>query len=415
VRRHRFLEAVALSCLCSAVAVAAETHPWPQFHGPRRDNMSTETGLLEQWPEGGPKLLWTFQGLGHGFSTLAIAHGLIYTTGNIGADTVISALTLDGKLAWRATNGPAYRRQHRGARGTPTIDGERLYHENADGDLVCLEAKTGKKVWGLNILKKFGGRNITWGLAESVLIDGRKLICTPGGPEITMVALDKASGETIWACKGGKHKPGYASPIVFDYRGLRQVTTMLAKSIIGVNAETGELLWQVGHTTPFDENIFTPRYHDGHLYFATGHRVGSRLLKLNVQGDKCAVDLVWKTERLDSHHGDVLLIDGCLYGYAHGKYKWCWECLDWKTGKLMHSVRTPTKGSITFADGLIYARNEKGLVELIRPTPERREVISSFHIPKGGRGPTWAHPVVCGGRLYLRHSDFLYAYDIKGK
>ncbi len=171
-------------------AAAAETHPWPQFHGPRRDNMSTETGLLDQWPEGGPKLLWTFQGLGHGFSTLAIAHGLIYTTGNIDADTVITALTLDGKLAWRATNGPAYRRQHRGARGTPTIDGDRLYHENADGDIACLEAKTGKRIWGLSILKKFGGSSIQWVLAESVLIDGRKFICYPGGTEFTMVALD---------------------------------------------------------------------------------------------------------------------------------------------------------------------------------------------------------------------------------
>ena len=403
----------ALSYAVGAKPLSAQACQWPQFHGPRRDNKSTETGLLTQWPEGGPTLLWTYKGLGHGFSSLAIANGLLYTTGNIGTDTVITALDLGGKLKWQVKNGPAYKRSHHGTRSTPTIDGDRLYHENADGDLVCLDARTGEKVWGLNILQKFGGRNISWGLAESVLIDGKKLIATPGGPEIGLAALDKANGETIWTCKGAEHKPGYASPVLVEYGGLRQVVTMLAKSIIGVNADTGKLLWQVAHSTPYDEHIFTPLFHDGHIYFATGHRRGSRLLKLNVQGDECSVDLVWSTDKLDNHHGGVILHRGYLYGFCHGNYKWRWECLDFKTGKLTYSERTPTKGSITYAEGLLYAMNEKGLVELIKPVPDARKVVSSFQIPKGGRGPTWAHPVICGGRLHIRHSDFLYVYDIK--
>jgi len=400
--------------LCVALTVAsAVAAEWPQFHGPRRDNKSTETGLLARWPDGGPKLLWTYKGLGHGFSTVAIADGLLYTTGNIGPDTVITALDLDGKLRWQAKNGPAYRRAHRGTRSTPTLDGDRLYHENADGDLVCLDARTGKKVWGLNILAKFGGRNITWGLAESVLIDGNKLIATPGGEAVTMVALDKTNGQTIWECKGGKHKPGYASATLVEYKGLRMVVTMLAKSVIGVHAATGKLLWQVGHTTPYDENIITPLFHDGYIYFASGHRRGSRLLKLDVHGDTCTAEVAWSTDKLDNHHGSVILHQGHLYGFCHGKYDWRWEVLEFATGKLTLSEKMPKKGNVTYAEGLLYAMNEKGLVELIRPVPDARRVISSFQLPKGGRGPTWAHPVICGGRLYIRHSDFLYVYDIK--
>jgi len=413
--RHPWLPLAALAALALRASLGGDMREWPQFHGPRRDNKSTETGLLKRWPPGGPTRLWTYQGLGHGFSTVAIAGGLVYTTGNLGSETVITALDLDGTLQWKAANGPAYKRAHRGTRSTPTLDGDRLYHENADGDLVCLDAATGKKIWELNILKKFGGRNISWGLAESVLIDGKKLICTPGGPEIGIVALDKTSGETLWTCKGIGQKPGYASPMLVDYKGLRQVVRFMAKSVVGVHADTGKLLWQVGHTTPYDESILTPLFHDGHIYFATGHRRGSRLLKLKVDGQTCSAELVWSTDRLDNHHGGVILHQGYLYGFCHGNYKSGWECLEFRTGKLMHAERTPSKGSTTYADGLLYTMNERGLVELVRPVPDRREVVSSFHLPKGGRGPTWAHLVVCGGRLYARHSEFLYCYDIKAK
>jgi outer membrane protein assembly factor BamB len=393
----------------------ARAADWPQFHGPRRDNLSTETGLLKQWPEGGPKLLWTAKGIGHGFSAVAVADGLIYATGNTGPDTLITALDLDGKVKWTAKNGPAYKREHPGTRSTPTIDGARLYHENADGDVVCLDAKTGKPLWSLNILQRFRGRNITWGLAESLLVDGNNLICTPGGEEIGIVALHKLTGETVWSAKGIGEKPGYASTILVEHKGLRQIVALMAKALVGVNADTGELLWRFGHETPYDESLFTPLFHDGHIYFATAHARGSRLLKLNVEGRKSSVELAWSTEKLDSHHGGVILLDGCLYGFCHGNYKPRWDCLELKTGKLMHSLSTPTAGCVTYADGLIYGMDERGTVILIKPTPAERVVVSQFAIPKGGPGPVWAHPVVCGGRLYLRHSDSLFAYDIQAK
>lgn len=399
----------------SAATVAGLGADWPQFHGPRRDNRSTETGLLREWPAGGPKLLWTATGIGHGFSAPAIADGLIYITGNVGPDTLITALDLDGKAKWTARNGPAYTRQHPGTRSTSTIDGGRLYHENAEGDVACLDARTGKPIWSLNILRKFQGRNIEWGLAESLLVDGDRVVCTPGGEEVSMVALNKLTGETVWTCKGLGQRPGYASPVLVEHQGLRQIVTMMAKAIVGVNADTGEPLWSVEHVTPFDESIFTPLHADGLVYFATAHGRGSRLLKLNVQGKRCSVEVVWRTEMLDSHHGGVVLLDGYLYGFCHGNYKPRWDCLEFKSGKVMCSERTPTAGCVTYADGMIYALDERGTVMLVKPVPDRRVVVSQFTLPKGGRGPTWAHPVVCGGRLYLRHSDCLFAYDIRAK
>jgi len=427
VLHRRLLQGWLAALGLALAALEAAAADWPQLHGPKRDNKSAETGLLQEWPAEGPKLLWTASGIGHGFATVAIADGLIYTSGNVGDDTVITALDLDGKAKWTAKNGPAWKREHPGARCTPTLDGGRLYHENADGDLACLDARaprapragersgdgSGKPIWSLNILQKFQGRNIRWGLAESPLVDGGRLICTPGGEEVGIVALNKLTGETVWTCKGIGEKPGYASPVLIEHQGLRLVVTLMAKALVGVNADTGELLWRFDHETPYDESIFTPLFHDGCIYFATAHARGSRLLRLKAEGGKCSVELVWSTEKLDSHHGGVILLDGFLYGFCHGNYRPRWDCLEWATGKLMHSVPTGAEGSVTFADGRLYGLDERGALCLIRPTAAERVVVSQFRIPKGGRGPVWAHPVVCGGRLYIRHGDFLYAYDIR--
>jgi outer membrane protein assembly factor BamB len=385
---------------------------WPQFRGPQRDNISRETGLIKQWPSSGPKLLWTAEDIGEGFSTVAVANGLIYTTGNIGKDTVITALTLDGGEKWTAKNGPAYKRDKPGTRGTPTVDDGRVYHENADGDIVCLEASTGKKIWSLNILERFDGRNITWALAESLLIDGDNVICTPGGERIGMAALNKRTGQTMWTCEGINDKPGYSSPIAFEYKGLRQIVVLMAQSVVGVNADTGRLLWRVQHVTPFDENINTPIYHDG-CVFVCSRTTGSRLIRLNVDGERVSVKELWKSELLESQHGGVILLDGYLYGASRSSSLGPWVCLDFKTSKRMYAEPGIGTGSLTYADGMIYALNQSRTVALVRPTRHAFEVISQFSIPKGGRGPTWAHPVVCDGRLYVRHGNFLYCYDIK--
>jgi len=410
-RRVLAIVAWAAGLLGTASAAAWE---WPQFHGPRRDNKSEETGLLEQWPEGGPKLLWTAKGIGHGFSTVAIADGRVYTTGNIAKQTVITALGLDGKKLWAVANGPAWRREVPGARGTPTIDGGRLYHENADGDVVCLDAKTGKEVWGLNILKKFRGRNIRWALAESLLVDGDRVICTPGGEAAGLVALDKASGETVWVCTGTHDKPGYCSPIIVDCQGLRQIVTLMAKSVVGVHAATGKLLWRVPHETRYDENISTPVFHNGCIAVSTQY-TGARLLRLRVDGQRATAEEVWAAKAPDNQHGGLLLVDGCLYGSCRQEARGPWVCLDFATGERLWKARGIGRASATCADGRLYLLNHGRTVALVEPSAKAFRLVSQFHIPSGGRGPSWAHPVVCGGCLYIRHGDFLYCYDVKEK
>ena len=300
----------------AAIAGAAEALSWPQFHGPKRDNISTETGLLKTWPEGGPSLLWTAQGLGHGFSSMAVAGGIIYTAGNVEKDTVITALDTSGKTLWQGKNGPAWTKDYPGTRATPTLDGDRLYHQSPLGQIVCLQARTGKPLWQLNVLEKFGSEPPRWALAESLLIDGDRLISCPGGPQTCMVALDKKTGAVVWKAPSTGELAGYASPILAEYQGLRMIITLTAKALIGVNAETGELLWHVEHESYADENITMPIYHEGHVFVST-LKAGSVQWKINVRNGKASLEELWRTEELDNHHGGVLLLDD-LFDEIHG-------------------------------------------------------------------------------------------------
>ncbi len=393
-------------------AAAAHSADWPQFHGPARDNCSRETGLLKRWPPEGPRLLWTARGIGHGFATVSVVGGRIYTCGNLDGKTVVTAMDTSGRIVWQTENGPSWTKSVPGTRGTPTIDGDRLYHESPLGELVCLEAETGTKLWGLNILDRFQSQNINWGLAESVLIDGERVVCCPGGPRTAVVALDKTTGKTAWESPSAGDLAGYASPSLGQYRGLRMIFTLTSRALIGVNADNGDLLFRFEHTTPFDENILMPLYHDGHVFIST-RTTGSVLLKLDVDRRNASVEPVWRTEQLDNQHGGVVLVDGYLYGACHVRNHARWVCLDWETGREMYAERGIKKGSLTYADGTLYMMNERGTVALVPATPNGYEPAGQFEIPEGGDGPTWAHPVVCDGRLYIRHGDFLYAYDIQ--
>jgi len=401
-----------LSLLAAASVQAAEAPFWPQFHGPNRDNISTETGLLKSWPDGGPTLLWTARGIGQGFSSVSLAHGLIYTAGKIGDKTVVITLDLDGEIRWQYENGRAWSGPSPGSRATPTIDGDRLYHKGPHGDLVCLDARTGTKIWGLNILDRFGSKNITWAISESLLIDGDRVICSPGGPQAAVVALDKITGEVEWKSPSTGELAGYASPSLFEYGGQRILSTMTAKASIGLNADTGKLLWHVRHITPWDENIFTPILHDGCVFYSTGHKVGSRKLELHSRDGKVTTETLWESNELDNHHGGVILLDGYLYGSGH---RCGWICLDWKTGETMYNEPGVGKGSLTYADGMFYTLGERYQMGLVKAAPEHHELISEFRLPDGGQGPAGAHPGGCAGRLYIRHDDYLYAYDVTAK
>lgn len=383
---------------------------WPRFHGPDGRNCSPDTGLLKTWPKEGPKLLWTAKGLGHGYATVTLAEGLIFTCGNINEQTVITALDLEGKIQWQQPNGAGWTGEHPGTRGTPTYDEGRLYHESPLGELVCMEAATGKRIWGRNILQDFEAENITWALAESVLVDGDRVICCPGGKRGAVAALDKYTGKVVWASPGVGCPASYASPMLAEHQGLRMILTMNQKGLLAVDADTGQLLFDYPHKTAWDVNAFSPLYHEGHIFFSTGYRAGAVMLKVVAQGKKVRVEKVWESKDLDNHHGGVVLVDGYLYGSAHNGP---WVCLDWKTGKTQWKERGVGKGSLTWADGMLYCLSEQRRVGLVRATPQRLELVSEFTLPSGGEGPSWAHPVVCGGRFYLRHSDTLYAYEVR--
>jgi len=404
---------LSIGLVVSGTAVGAGGQAsWPQFHGPRRDNISTETGLLKSWPDGGPRLLWTAKGLGHGFSAVSIASGMIYTAGNIEKDTIITALNMDGEILWQTKNGPAWLKDYPGTRSTPTIDADRLYHESPLGSVICLNARTGKRIWQLNVIEKFASKNSMWALAESLLIDGDHVICCPGGPQTCMVALNKYTGQVVWKAPSTNELAGYSSPILFEQDGLRIIVTFTAKALVGVNADAGELLWHIKHESYADENIPMPIYHAGELFVST-LKAGSIKWKVNVKDGKASLQEIWRTTEMDNHHGGVVLVDGNLYGTSTFRNSNLWVCLDWKTGQNKHMDKGVGKGSVTYADGMLYTFSIDGVMGLVRPTPDGQQLVSSFNIPDGGKGKSWAHPVVCGGRLYLRHGDFLYAYAVR--
>ncbi len=386
---------------------------WPQFRGPNRDGVSMETDLLARWPDEGPSRLWTAGGLGHGFPTASIAGGRIYTAGDADGQTLITALNRQGETLWQAPNGPGWvgsRPGHPGARGVPTIEGDQLFHLSPFGHLIALDAASGQPQWQKNILEAFDSENIQWAMAASVLVDDSRVIVVPGGPNTTVVALDRHDGHLVWKSPPTGDLAGYGSPVIVEHDGLRMVVTMTSKAVIGVRAADGKLLWRFEHETPWDENIFTPLHHQGQIFISTQF-TGSVMLGLQVAGDTCTVEEIWRTKDLDNHHGGVVRLGDYLYGSGRGNRE-RWACLDWHTGETQYLERGVGKGSVVAAEGMLYTLSERGQMGLVPATPEGHEVVSQFRLPSRGKGPVFAHPVVSGGRLYLRHGEYLYCYDI---
>ena len=408
------------SFLLAATLTASATADWPQFHGPNRDNRSTDKGLLKTWPEEGPSRIWEATGIGEGYSTVAIVGDRIYTTGAIDDDCVITALDMDGKTVWTRKNGKAWDKSYPGTRSTPTItDDGLLYHESGIGNLVCLKVDSGEMIWSTNILEEFDGRNIMWGLAESPLVVGDRVICTPGGEDVSMASLDRKTGKVVWKCTGAGDRPGYASPILIEHDGLKQIVTAMSESIVGVRASDGTLLWQYPHKVYADENITTPLFHDGLVIVSGCVRKGTTSLELQVSGDHCAVEMHWHNKTLDNKQGGIVLFDGRLYGYAESQNrKGPWMCIDFKTGETIFQsapVRSSYKyknGCLTYADGMFYLYADNGNMALVKPTDTGFELTGKLKIEDPGERPTWAHPVVFGGRLYVRYGDKLAAYDV---
>jgi hypothetical protein len=412
----------ALAILLVLTATCTFAGDWHQFHGPNRDNKSPDTGLLKEWPEGGPVRIWEASGIGEGYSTVAIVGDRIYTTGEIDGDCVITSLDMDGSTVWTRTNGKAWDGSYPGTRSTATVVDGLLYHLSGVGNLICLKAGTGEAVWSVNIFKRFDGRNITWGLAESPLVVGDKVICTPGGEEISMAALDRITGETVWTCNGAGDRPGYASPILVDCDGLQQIVTVMSESVVGVRASDGKLLWQYPHKVYADENITTPLFHDGYVIVSGCVRKGTTSLELQVSGDECSVEMHWHNRTLDNKQGGIVLHNGRLYGYAEMQARQGpWVCVDFESGKTIFQA-TPLEssykyknGCLTYADGMFYLYADNGNMVLAKPTDNGFEATGRLTIEDPGERPSWAHPVVFGGRLYVRYGDKLGVYDVAAR
>jgi outer membrane protein assembly factor BamB len=388
------------------------TAPWPQFRGPNHDNLSKETGLLKSWPEGGPRLVWATPGLGEGYSSVSVADGKVLTMGNQGSREAILALdAATGKPLWAVPSGPAFvESMGNGPRSVPTIDNGLAYALGASGDLSCVELDSGKARWQMNILQQFGGNVPKWGICESVLIDGDRLICTPGGQAGTMVALNKQNGRLIWSSMSpGGDQAAYVSPIVADVGGVRQYIQITSRGTLGVRAADGRCMWQDSGGANDTANCSAPVYSDGFVFSASDYGAGGALVHLTSANGATTATPVYQTRKMKSHHGGMVLVDGFLYGCDDQIL----TCLEFKTGNVMWFNRSVGKGSLTYADGHLYVRSEQGPVALVAASPEGYRETGRFEPPQRGERPAWAYPVIAEGKLYLRDGDLLFCYDVK--
>lgn len=384
---------------------------WHQYGGPNRDNISTETGLLDSWPQGGPELKWTASGLGEGYSSVALADGKILTMGNRGQDEMTICLDeKTGKEIWATATGKAYRENMgNGPRSTPTIDGKQVFVLGGNGDLACMNLANGKKVWGGNILQEFGAKNIVWGISESVLIDGPNLVFTPGGPGAAMVCVDKQNGKIKWkaACEGNP-QTGYSSILPVDFEGTRLYVNFVHTALIAVDAKTGKVLWENQSPANGTANCSSPVASEGIVFAASGYGTGGTAIKLSSNGNKIEAEQLYHTKEMKSHHGGMVLRDGYVYGTDEGVL----TCIELKSGRVAWQNRSVGKGAVVYAEGQIILRSENGPVALFKATPQGYEETGRFE-PSRSQKPAWPHPVVANGCLYLRDQDQLMCYKLK--
>jgi len=408
-----------------APAVAASMGNWPQWRGPLRDGISTDTGLLTTWPAGGPPKIWTATGLGAGFSSVAIVGGRIYTMGDRRDGQYVVALSEDaGKELWATRVGSRHDDEYGGPRATPTVDGALLYVTDTDGDVVALETATGKVAWRRSMPRDFGGHMMSqWMFSESPLVDGDRVLVTPGSQNAAMVALDKLTGRDIWRARvgpmgrNGSDGAGYSSIVISNGGGVKQYVQVMGRGLFSIRAADGWFMWGNNSVANGIANIATPIVQGDYVFASTSYGQGSVLVQLS----KDNMGRVNATEKyfldgntLQNHHGGFVLINGVLYG-GHGQSNGFPVALDMMTGRMLWDrVRGAGSGSaaVTAAEGNLYYRYQDGTMALIAANPKQYELKSSFTIPNV-RNPSWSHPVVTGGRLYVREQDALHVYNIK--
>ena len=405
-------------CVASSFMVAvAQGIDWPQWRGPDRTGVSPETGLLKAWPQDGPTLAWEAGGIGEGYSSVSIAAGRIFTMGDSEGSSHVYALNKsDGSALWSLHVGKSGG-NYAGTRCTPTVDGDFVYALGQFGDLVCIEAASGRERWRKSLPADFGGKVGGWNYCESPLIDGEKLIIAPGGPDATVVALNKQSGEVIWkTALPGRDRAEYSSFVITQAAGIKQYVGLLSGGTVGIAADDGRFLWQYERLGRNTANIPTPIVFDDYVFTTAGYGKGGALLKLSASGSTVEAQEVYYNSKLKNKHGGVVKVGNYIYGDLDSSGKpWCADVM---TGEVKWSMSRSSNSEgngsacVTFADGRLYVRFQNSIMALVDGSPDGEYTeVGSFKIPDD-MSHSWAHPVVCDGRLYLRGKGKLLCYDI---
>ncbi|MGH9869591.1 MAG: PQQ-binding-like beta-propeller repeat protein [Candidatus Polarisedimenticolia bacterium] len=425
-RRLRVLSGFALALsLTFAFASTVSADDWSQWRGQNRDGRSAETGLLGSWPEGGPRRLWSAPGFGAGYSSLAVTGGRIFTLGDLGdGQYVIAAKEADGAILWKTKLGPVHEDQYPGPRSTPTLAGGKLYALGTSGILVCLNPEDGKEIWRRDLKADFSGDRPHWMYSESPLVDAGRVVVTPGGSDALMVALDSATGKETWRARGGvpgdkgKDGPGYASSVISTAGGVRQYVQLVGRGVVGVDAQSGRLLWSYNKVANDVANIPTPIVNGDSVFVSTGYQTGAALLQLAGGGDgvKASEKYFLPSNVFQNHHGNMVLDKGVIYA-GHGHNRGNPIAVEMESGKVLWGpAQNAGKGSaaVAWADGRLYLRYQNGLMVLAEANPTAYQERGSFTIPEVKR-ESWSHPVIANGVLLLREQDQIHAYGLKDK
>jgi len=406
---------ILLSCVTVNVCTFVKAADSPQFRGPNRDGRFLDKGLMKSWPTGGPPLAWVKKDLGHGYSSVSVIGDTIYLPVAFDdEEAYVYALDLDGNLKFKLPYGKETNNgQAPGNRSTPTIDGRRLYIISGLCVVHCFDLDTREKVWSVDALKEFQGKKVSWDFSESPLVYKNKVFCAPGGKNASVVALDKMTGRTLWTSKDLSEASAYCSPDLIMHNNHPILVTMTAKSVVGLDPETGEIYWTHLHKTSYDIHGTTPVYADGMLYYTAGYDSGGGMLQLSEDGK--SVTPMWTEKSLDCQHHGVVLVDGYIYGIGHEGEDQL-TCLELKTGNVMWRSPDVKQGVTIYADGMFYVYEgpSAGVVSLVKADPNQYTRTGSFKVTQGS-GKHWAHPAIANGRLYIHHGDVLLAYDITEK
>jgi outer membrane protein assembly factor BamB len=378
-----------------------------RWRGPSENGYYPDTGLLEKWPEDGPLIIWHYDDLGVGYSSPSVANDRIYATGMEGTMGYIYSLTMEGKFLWKVPYGKEFTVSYPGSRATPVIVGDYMYMLSGLGELTCMSALSGKLHWKKNITEDFDGRVLEWGYNETMVVDGDRLYCTPGGKQNNLIALNRFDGTLIWSSRGRGEKAAYCTPLLINLDTRKLLVTHSEPYILGIDAENGNLLWSYPHTNTYNIHPNTPLYYDHSVFCFSGYGRGGVLLEISEEGSQ--ISKKWLCKTLDSRIGGAVVINGRIYGSGDKNREW--QCIDWETGEVLYTSKEIGNGVVIAAEGLLYLYSQRGELALARPGDSGFEILSETRVSLGS-GQHWAHPVIDNGILYVRHGDSLIAYNI---